>query len=470
MAGLWRPVLGWIEERSGIPSAAERFFCEEIPASAGWPQVFGSVALFLLLVQAFTGVLLAFNYAPTPGDAYLSVRFIVTEVAGGKLIRGLHHWGASCFIVVVVLHMIQVFLYGAYKKPRELTWMAGVGLLLLALGFGLTGYLLPWDNRAYWGTVITTQIASQAPGVGPYLARALGGAGQVGVITFARFYSLHVLILPAAVVILVAFHVYLVRRHGITPQQGDEWAPKKRFYPQQIFKDTIAIFIAFAVLFLLAELAHVPLTKMADPSDTAFVPRPEWYFLFLFQLLKFFAGPFEVVGTVILPSLAILALILVPFAGRRRIEKLTKRIVAGSAVALGLAAWTGLTAAAIVTTPKQLPAVDYSGPTDWLQVSPAVLAGTETSAAARQAIPDFARKGAIVYQKKHCGSCHMVNGFGAAIGPPLNGLSSRRSETWIERHFSEPQQLSPGTIMPRFELAPDDMANLTAYLLSLEPR
>ena len=155
--------MSWLDHRTGIETAIRNFLYEEIPASSGWHQVFGSIAVFLFLVQAFTGALLAFNYAPTPGDAYNSLRYILTEVTGGRLIRGLHHWGASMMIVVVVLHMAQVFLYGAYKKPREATWMVGVVLLLLTLAYGLTGYLLPWDNRAYWGTVVTTQIASHIP-------------------------------------------------------------------------------------------------------------------------------------------------------------------------------------------------------------------------------------------------------------------------------------------------------------------
>jgi len=136
----------WLDHRTGIETAVKNFLYENIPASSGWHQVLGSVAVFLFMLQAFTGVLLAFNYAPTPGDAYNSLRYIVTELTGGRLIRGLHHWGASMMIVVVVMHMLQVFLYGAYKKPREATWMAGVGLLLLTLAYGLTGYLLPWDT------------------------------------------------------------------------------------------------------------------------------------------------------------------------------------------------------------------------------------------------------------------------------------------------------------------------------------
>src|SRR5579862_6089220 len=295
----------WLDHRTGLPTAIRTFLYEDIPASSGWHQVFGSVAVFLFLVQALTGALLAFNYAATPGDAYNSLRYILTEVTAGRLIRGLHHWGASMMIVVVVLHMVQVFLYGSYKKPREATWIVGVVLLLLTLAYGLTGYLLPWDTRAYWGAVVTTQIAAQAPVLGPYLSRLLGGEGAVGVVTFARFYGMHVLLLPPATLLLIALHVYLVRKHGVAPEPGDEILPTKKFYPRQVFQDTVAIFIAFAILFVMAVAVRVPLEQLADPTDTAYTPRPEWYFLFLFQTLKLFSGPLEVIGSVVLPGLAV---------------------------------------------------------------------------------------------------------------------------------------------------------------------
>src|SRR5208337_412664 len=308
MREIQRKILAWFDHRTGLETGIRNFLYEDIPASSGWHQVFGSVAIFLFLVQTFTGGLLAFNYAPTPGDAYNSLKYILMEVTGGRLIRGLHHWGASMMIVVVVLHMTQTFLYGAYKKPREATWMVGVVLLLLTLAYGLTGYLLPWDNRAYWGTVVATQIAGQAPGLGPYLTRLLGGSGGIGVVTFARFYGLHVLLLPPATLFLIAVHVYLVRKHGVAPAPGDNALPRQQFFPRQLFKDTVAIFVAFAVLFLMAVIVRVPLEQLADPTDTTYIPRPEWYFLFLFQTLKLFAGPLEVVGSVVLPTLAILPL------------------------------------------------------------------------------------------------------------------------------------------------------------------
>ncbi len=501
------------------------------------------MAVFLFLTQAFTGVLLAFNYAPTPGDAYNSLRYILTELTGGRLIRGLHHWGASMMIVVVVLHMVQVFLYGAYKKPREATWLVGVVLLLVTLAYGLTGYLLPWDNRAYWGTVVTTQIAGKAPFLGPYLQRLMGGGGAVGVVTFARFYGLHVLLLPPATLFLIGLHVYLVRKHGVAPAPADELTPSKQFYPRQAFKDTVAIFVAFAVLFIMAVVARVPLEQLADPTDTSYVPRPEWYFLFLFQTLKLFSGPLEVLGAVVLPGLAILAIILVPFLDRRQMVKVSQRTVAAAFVVLAAIGWTGLTAAAVAGTPKETreAAIDYSAPTDWMQLSPEEMAGVAyfrqencischvigergnpvgpdltritihkdaawmiqhfkrpsavrpgtsmppiqlsdaqlnslaafllklnpQNATALDGAPEFAAAGALVYQANHCGACHMANGVGMKIGPPLNGLAKRQSRSWVEEHFGDPQKLSPGSIMPALPAESKDLEALTSYLFTL---
>ncbi len=533
----------WIDHRTGVETAVRNFLYENIPASSGWHQVLGSVALFLFLTQAFTGALLAFNYAPTPGDAYNSLRYILAEVTAGRLMRGLHHWGASMMIVIVVLHMTQVFLYGAYKKPREATWMVGVVLLLVTLAYGLTGYLLPWDNRAYWGTVVATRIAAQAPVMGPYLARLLGGQGEVGVVTFARFYGLHVLLLPPATLLLIAVHIYLVRKHGVAPEAGDDALPAKKFFPEQVFRDTVAIFIAFAILFVLAVAARVPLEQLADPTDTTYIPRPEWYFLFLFQTLKLFEGPLEVVGSVVLPTLAILALVLVPFIDRGRMRKVTGRAVAAAVVVLAIIGWTGLTLAAVATTPKQPIAaeIDFSQPTDWLQLSPVEMAGigyfreencischtvgsgkqkigpdlagasirksaswmiqhfkrpsamvpgsampsiqlsdsqlntlaafllklNARNAEALQSAPDFAVEGAIIYQKSQCASCHLVNGVGVKLGPPLNGLKQRRTQQWVEDHFRNPQALSPGSIMPPYRFTPSEMEKIVAYLFVL---
>src|SRR3954452_24801676 len=394
-------LVNWLEDRTGIPSAVAHFFNEEIPASSGWHQGFGSVALFSFLVQMFTGILLSFNYAPTPGEAWSSVRYIMTELTGGAMIRGLHHWGASMMVIVVVLHMVQVLLWGAYKRPREATWMVGVFLLLLTLAYGLTGYLLPWDNRAYWGTVVATQIGASVPGAGPWVTRLLASENGIGVATFARFYAIHVLILPPATILLTLLHVYLVRKHGVAPAAEDN-LPKKRFFPEQVMKDTVAIFVAFAILFTLAVAVRVPLERMADPTDTSYIPRPEWYFLFLFQTLKLFSGPLEVVGSVVLPGLAVLALILVPFLDRAQMVRVTRRTFAASGVLLAAIGWGGLTLAAVKSTPKpSVVEIDYSAPTDWMQLSPQEMAGI------------------AYFRQENCIACHAIGDRGGKEGPDL---------------------------------------------------
>jgi ubiquinol-cytochrome c reductase cytochrome b subunit len=447
---LKRKVVDWLEHRTGLESAVKNFLFEDIPASSGWHQVFGSVAVFLFLVLAFTGVLLAFNYAPTPGEAYNSLKYIITELTGGSLIRGLHHWGASLMIVVVVLHMTQVFIWGAYKKPREATWMVGVGLLLITLAFGLTGYLLPWDNRAYWGTVVTTQIASNAPLLGPYLTRLLGSEGAVGAVTFARFFATHVLLLPPITTLLIAIHVYLVRKHGVAPAPEDQGATKK-FFPGQVFKDTVAIFIAFAILFVMAVAVKVPLDRLADPTDTAYIPRPDWYFLFLFEILKYCAGPLETLGSTVLPAAAIMTLLLVPFIDRKAVRRWTQRTTAMGVVGMAALGWTALTVAAIVTTPpsKAVSEAVVTEVHDWRQLSPEALAGL------------------LYYRKEQCASCHNLVPGATKVGPDLATASVRRTPAWMIMHFKNSPGLVPGSAMPPVHLEDAQLVSLASFLQNL---
>jgi len=358
----------------------------------------------------------------------------VTQLTGGELIRGLHHWGASLMIIVVVLHMTQAFLWGAYKKPREATWLVGCVLLLITLAYGLTGYLLPWDNRAYWGTVVTTQIASQAPGAGPYILRLLGSeGGAIGVVTFARFYAVHVLLLPPLTMLLIAIHVILVRRHGVAPA-AEDFKPKKSFYPEQVFKDTVATFLWFAVLVVMAIVVRVPLGRTADPTDTSFIPRPEWYFLFLFQMLKLFKGPLEIVGSLVLPTLAILALFLVPFIDRAKMTRVRQRTGAIALVVLGSLGWAGLTARAVQTTPPSSESAD---------------AGLQDIEAWRQIPPE--NLAAIGYFRKgNCGSCHLLGKSGP--GPDLSVAASAKPADWLIEHFRQPSPSSPATQLNGMQL------------------
>jgi len=518
-------VLEWVEDRTGAVSGVKHFLNEDIPGSSGWHQVLGSVAMFCFLVQFVTGILLAFNYAPTPPDAHASLRFILTELCGGRLIRGLHHWGASMMIVVVGLHMLQVFLWGSYKKPREATWMLGVVLLLLTLGFGLTGYLLPWDNRAYWGTVVTTQITAKAPLAGPYILRLMGSDnGQIGVQTFARFYGAHVLLLPPLMMLLIGLHVFLVRRHGVAPAPV-ETAPTKKFYPGQVFKDTLAIFIMFAILFALATIVRVPLGKIADPTDSTYIPRPEWYFLFLFQMLKFFEGPLEIIGSMILPGVAVGLLFATPFLDRGAAVKLRQRTFAIGVVLFAAIGWGGLTFAAMRSTPHKEPWQNFTaeevaavgsfrqakcwqchgvtpgdskaGPNladvavhderdalvahfqknaadsglkdlQFRQLATFIRKLDDESVGAIASAPVPVVSGAQLYMKNNCGICHSINGAGGKSGPPLNGVAKRRDRAWMEGHFGDPQKFSPGTMMPPYKFDSAGMANMLAYMDTLK--
>jgi len=205
----------WLDERIGWRQVWEAIFLRKIP-KVNWFFTLGSASLFVAVNQIVTGILLTIYYVPTPDHAYDSVNFITTQVPAGWLIRGLHHWGASAMVVLVVLHMIRIILYGAYKFPREVTWFTGVILLIVVIGFGFTGYLLPWDQKAFWATTVGTRIAGTPPLIGDWILRVVRGGGELSALTLARFYGVHVWVLPLTLLILVAFHLYLVIRIGIS--------------------------------------------------------------------------------------------------------------------------------------------------------------------------------------------------------------------------------------------------------------
>jgi quinol-cytochrome oxidoreductase complex cytochrome b subunit len=212
----------WIDERMGWRQVWDAIFLRKIP-KINWFYTLGSASLFVAVNQAITGILLTIYYVPTPDHAYDSVQFITTQIPAGWLIRGLHHWGASAMVVLVVLHMLRVIFYGAYKFPREITWMTGVILLILVIGFGFTGYLLPWDQKAYWATTVGTRIAGTPPLIGDTILRLVRGGADLSALTLARFYGVHVWVLPATLILVLAFHLYLVIRNGISdmPKKGE---------------------------------------------------------------------------------------------------------------------------------------------------------------------------------------------------------------------------------------------------------
>jgi quinol-cytochrome oxidoreductase complex cytochrome b subunit len=208
--------LDWLEERSGLVGAVKYFLFRKVPHDIGWATTLGSATLTAFLVQAATGVILAMYYKPDPDKAYESIQHITNEVTLGWLVRGMHRWGASVFIILMFFHMARVFLFGAYKYPRELNWIVGVLLLIMGMLEGFTGYLLPWDQTAYWATVVGININASAPFLGPFIAEFLKGGVEIGHDTLARWYALHMLLIPGALFGLIGLHLYLVIRLGVS--------------------------------------------------------------------------------------------------------------------------------------------------------------------------------------------------------------------------------------------------------------
>lgn len=221
--------IDWLEERSGLVGALKYFLFRNVPADTNWMQTLGSATLTAFLVQAVTGIILAMYYRPDPASAYDSVRNITDDVWAGWLVRGMHKWGASLFIILLFLHMARVFIFGAYKYPRELNWIVGVLLLVLGLLEGFTGYLLPFDQTAYWATVVGVNLNGTAPFLGPFIVPVLQSGEQIGTDTLARFYSIHMLLLPVGIAGLILLHLYLVVRLGVTsPPWSKEAAGMER--------------------------------------------------------------------------------------------------------------------------------------------------------------------------------------------------------------------------------------------------
>jgi ubiquinol-cytochrome c reductase cytochrome b subunit len=338
-----RKLLVWLDQRTGYKSIAHEALYENVPGGARWRYVWGSTLVFTLTVQFITGLCLWMSYSPSSQTAWESVFFIQQDMFGGWLLRGIHHYTASAMNVLLVLHLMQVVVDGAYRAPREINFWFGLGLLLLVLALSLTGYLLPWDQKGYWATKVATNIAGIVPLAGPALQRIIIGGPDYGHHTLTRFFALHAGLLPASVIALLVVHILLFRRHGITAK-----LPKRRadayFWPDQVLKDAVAcLAVMAAVLFLVlrpwlfhtGEPLGAELGAPADPSESYSAARPEWYFLFLFQFLKLFPSGTEVWGAVVIPGLILGVVFLMPILGH---WKLGHRFNIGFGAALLLGA------------------------------------------------------------------------------------------------------------------------------------
>ncbi len=458
----------WLDSRLKLKPVKETLLDEPIPGGASWIYVFGSATLFLFFLQAITGMFLAVYYAPTPDHAYDSIRYIEMQVLFGAFVRGLHHWGASAMVVAIGLHMLQVFLYGAYKPPREAMWIVGVLLLLLTMGFAFTGYLLPWDQNAYWATQVGINMVGSVPFVGTFLVKVMRGGEMLGALTLSRFFAVHVLFLPATIVVLVALHMFILRRVGpagpwsggldrrgkrpesppsLPLEEGQPVRPiverrarrSEPFYPRQVFMDAVVMLGVFAVVATLALTLSFPLTDKANPSDHSFIPVPEWYFLFYYQFLKYMEGPIlGPIATWVIPGAFISLLLALPFLDRSTNREPSSRqavLGIGALFLVGVFTLVGLSLHDLQAMKRTDPAV---------------------------------ASGKAVFERFQCASCHRIHGEGGAVGPDLSFVGDQRTRDWLIKHFRDPQSTSPGSIMPKFPLDEQQLNDLTAYMLNLK--
>lgn len=309
-------VLDWLDDRTGYRELAHEFLLEDVPGGARWRYVWGSTLLGCFFVLVVTGLFLWSAYSPSAHTAWESVYYIQHEMQGGWLLRGLHHFTAQAMVILLALHLMQVVIDGAYKAPREVNFWFGLGLLQLVLALSLTGYLLPWDQKGYWATKVATSIVGQTPFVGPQLQQLLVGGPEYGHQTLTRFFALHAGVLPMLVTFMVAWHLFLFRRHGVHAKVPHK-NPDMKFWPDQVLKDAVAcLAVLGTVLFIVVRLHGADLGPPADPTENYAAARPEWYFLFLYQFLKLFPGDAAIWGSIIIPGLALLVLALFPIIAR----------------------------------------------------------------------------------------------------------------------------------------------------------
>jgi quinol-cytochrome oxidoreductase complex cytochrome b subunit len=465
---MWPPfqLSKWFDERLGTRAIRRALFDRNIPKSSSrveWIYTLGSVLLFFFILQAVTGMMLAMNYVASPDHAFDAVRYISTRAPLGWFIRGLHFWGASAMVVAVGAHMLTTFLSGSYKYPRESTWVSGVLLFLIVMLFGFTGYLLPWNQKAYWATVVGTNIAGATPVIGQYIVRFFRGGSEVGPQTLSRFYAMHVLMLPAALIVFVSAHLFMVVRQGISAPPShhpeydqmdidaqrrmadDEYHRRKEagesFYPFYLAKDAVAVLIAFLVIAFLAWWSPAEIGELADPGSISYNPRPDWYFLFLFQALKYFPGSLESLAAVVLPGLALLILLAVPFFDRRmRQHPLDRPVAAGFAISalVGVLALTVIGARSPLLNPyvPELPTV---------------------------------AEGHRLYHELNCRYCHTINGRGSRIGPDLMLDPLKHDKVWIAAHLQEPAGVvKPDGHAAPIGLLPQEMSDLMDYINELQ--
>jgi ubiquinol-cytochrome c reductase cytochrome b subunit len=445
-----------IETRTGALTAWRWLADERIPGGARWAYVFGSLLAGLLLAQAASGIVLALDYAPTTDSAWESTARIMEQAPWGPLVRGIHHHGASFLVIALVLHVMQVAWFGAYKKPREANWWTGLGLGLIILAFAFTGYLLPWDQTAYYATKVGLNIMRSVPLVGSLQADLLQGGEVLGNLTLTRFYTIHAILLPAALGGLLLLHLAMFRRHGITPPahlSEEELAEKAEpFWPSQAAHDAVAAAGVIALLVAVAWFLPAPLGAKADAS-VPFDARPEWYFYWLFQLLHWFEPPIEWMGTIVIPGGLLLLLAGLPFLDRAKTRNWRERLLPIGALFGALGAVGVLTLMVIAT--------DDGG--DEPDLSATLVAGVTSGGGDASA----ATLEAAMLYGRYCAECHGLHG--EPLDPDATDMRSDDFARMAKADFEAivAQILEGGEMMEAFDqkLSPEEARLIVREIL-----
>jgi ubiquinol-cytochrome c reductase cytochrome b subunit len=405
-----RTFLDWLQDRTGYQDILHDALFERIPGGARWRYVWGSCLVFTFSLQLITGVFLWMAYSPSAQTAWESVYYIQNAMFLGNVVRGIHHYAAQAMVVLLAVHLLQVIIDGAYRAPREINYWLGLILMQIVLGLSLTGYLLPWDQKGYYATQVSTKIIGAAPLVGPPLQQLVQGGAQYGHHTLTRFFGMHAGVLPGLLIAFLALHLYVFRRHGVTVRDPDR-APTVTFWPDQVLRDGVVCLAVLGIVLLLAVFRGAELGAPANPSEAYSAARPEWYFLFLFRFLRFeaiehFGLAF---GAIYVPGAIMLVLVLMPFiawfSGGHRFNVIFMSLVTVAVV--------GLTAMSIVEDGMD---ADHQ----------AALAEAERDGVRVQelaSLPDMIpAEGAVALLRadpftqgprlfaKHCASCHRFDG------------------------------------------------------------
>jgi ubiquinol-cytochrome c reductase cytochrome b subunit len=474
----WPRIYRWFDRRTGITEVMHEALDEPIPGGARWAYVFGSVLLFLFISQVVTGIALALYYAPTADHAHTTVAYIMKEVTAGSFLRSLHAYGSSAVVVVLLLHLTQTFLYGAYKGRREVLWISGVALFGLMLAMSFTGYLLPWDQKAYFATTVGTNMASEVPWIGAGLKRLMRGGNEMGTLTLSRFFVAHVFLLPVAILGLVAAHVYLFRKAGAAgPPSEDPVRPKlptERFYPRQVLMDTMVALFMICVLGFLAHFHPFELGPKANPADTQYVPRPEWYYLPIFQWLKYFKGSLAIFGIVIIPSLTALLVIALPFIDRRLERRPWKRpfavgiylVILGTLIVFGLLSKREDRLDPAIA--KQVARQDEETRKFMEEPFQPEVAANTLSARSVVVLDPLAAAGKKVYGDQSCDACHGENGIGTDAAPKLGGAIAQLPATELSQLLRHPNAAMIKGEMQPVDVSDEELKALVAYIKSLK--